>query len=238
MGYMLTKDEATSIKSILSKEFDNIEVVKYDPDWWKYESGGDISTSVRNKKGEIIYLIEPSASIIYEFGGDVKPVSERKAREMAKKGIYSEISVEFIPNFEWIGKGEKINSSRDSFDFFKELFDKGKLNYREEFIILLLNRNNSILGYAPIGIGSDTATVVDKKAILGIVSKSRAAAVIMCHNHPSGNKNPSNSDLKVTKDVKSALELIDVALLDHIIITRKGVDDYIYTSLADEGHVY
>lgn len=103
--------------------------------------------------------------------------------------------------------------------------------YVEEFKILLLNRSNKALGIAPISLGGTAGTVTDVKIIMQYALKTNAQAIIICHNHPSGNYKPSESDTKITKKIKDAASLLDLQLMDHLIITpHEG-----YFSFADNG---
>ena len=101
------------------------------------------------------------------------------------------------------------------------------------FVILLLNRSNSVLGIMEVSKGGISGTVTDVRVILQAAIKSNASGIILCHNHPSGNINPSESDSKLTQKIKEAGQLMDIQLLDHIIITK---EDRCY-SFADNGPI-
>jgi DNA repair protein RadC len=94
---------------------------------------------------------------------------------------------------------------------------------------MCLNRNNAIIGTTRIGSGGISATVADIRIMLKYAIENYASSMILCHNHPSGNLKPSNADIKLTTAVKDAASLMDIALLDHIIVT-----DSSYYSFADE----
>ena len=101
----------------------------------------------------------------------------------------------------------------------------------EEFWILFLNRNNLVIGKEKISSGGVAGTVVDAKNVfLKTIQKERATGIILCHNHPSGNLNPSQADISLTKKLKAGGQLIDISVHDHLIISEKG-----YYSFADEG---
>lgn len=122
---------------------------------------------------------------------------------------------------------KQISSSKDVVDIFQpQLADLP----HEEFWILLLNRANRIIAQVRVSEGGQTATVVDTRKIMRIVLEYQALGIVLCHNHPSGNHNPSNDDIKITQKLKAAASTLDVNLLDHIIIT----DSQCY-SMADEG---
>ncbi|MEY2764107.1 MAG: hypothetical protein RLZZ205_531, partial [Bacteroidota bacterium] len=76
-------------------------------------------------------------------------------------------------------------------------------------------------------------TIVDIKLIMSVALKSLASGIILSHNHPSGNLDPSEEDIKITQRIKSACELLDIKLLDHIIMSPTKD----YTSFADKGNL-
>jgi len=102
----------------------------------------------------------------------------------------------------------------------------------ESFFILLMNRNNDTIGHAKISQGGITGTVIDRKIITKYCVDSLASGVILAHNHPSGNTNPSHSDKTITTSLKECLKLFDVDVLDHIILTKDN-----YYSFADENNI-
>jgi DNA repair protein RadC len=124
---------------------------------------------------------------------------------------------------------DKISCSNDAFEIFKSIL--GDLPY-EEFWILMLNRANRIIRKVRISEGGVSGTVVDPKKIFQICLSHHATSIILGHNHPSGNLQPSEADNKITKKIRDCGLLLDVAVLDHII-----VGDDRYYSFADEGTI-
>jgi DNA repair protein RadC len=104
------------------------------------------------------------------------------------------------------------------------------INIYESFFILLLNSQNNTTGFAKISQGGTAGTVVDIKIIAKYVVDSLSSAVIICHNHPSGNIKPSEADINITKKIKDALLLLDTSLTDHIILSEND-----FYSFADNG---
>jgi DNA repair protein RadC len=96
---------------------------------------------------------------------------------------------------------------------------------------MILNWSNTVLGIAAVSKGGISGTVTDVRIILQLAIKSNASGLIVCHNHPSGNLNPSESDTRLTQKIKESGHIMDIQLLDHIIITA---DDNYY-SFADNG---
>lgn len=111
---------------------------------------------------------------------------------------------------------EQITSSNDVIELFQDsLADL----HHEEFWVLLLNRANKIIERVKISEGGYTATTVDVRKIMKTALDHQAIGLILCHNHPSGNHNPSNDDINITAKIKQAAKTLDISLLDHVIIT-------------------
>jgi len=123
----------------------------------------------------------------------------------------------------------KITSSETAEKYIRQFYGDD-LEIFESFFILLLNRANETIGYAKISQGGTVGTVVDKKIILKYVVESLASGVILAHNHPSGNTNPSEADLRITREIKELCNLIDSPVLDHVILTADS-----FYSFADNG---
>jgi DNA repair protein RadC len=123
----------------------------------------------------------------------------------------------------------KICNSQNCYDYIKQFYGDD-LEVWESFFILLLNRNNHTIGYAKISQGGIAGTIVDVKIIAKYCIDSLASACVLAHNHPSGNLQPSQADKDITQKVKKALELLEVTVLDHVILTTEG-----YYSFADNG---
>ncbi len=121
----------------------------------------------------------------------------------------------------------KITGSKDAADFFVPVMSD--LNH-EEFWVMLLNRGNKIIDTFMISQGGISGTVIDVRLILKNALEKMASSIILCHNHPSGNLQASDADLRITAKIKSAAEIMDISVLDHIIIGQNR-----YLSLADEG---
>ncbi|GEP50183.1 DNA repair protein [Flavobacterium noncentrifugens] len=125
---------------------------------------------------------------------------------------------------------EKITSGEKAFEVLLNSWDKDTLELQEEFKILLLNRANEVLGIYQMSKGGITGTVVDVRLIFSVALKCNATGIILAHNHPSGTLNPSDADIALTKKIKKCSEFMDIALLDHLIVTK-----YNFYSFANEG---
>ena len=125
----------------------------------------------------------------------------------------------------------KITTSKDGADYIRQFFSDD-LEIYESFFLLLLNRANNTIGYAKISQGGCVGTVVDIKLIAKFALESLAQQVIVCHNHPSGNTQPSDADKNITQKIVNTLNLFDCKVIDHIILTKDS-----HFSFADEGLV-
>lgn len=121
----------------------------------------------------------------------------------------------------------KITTSADAANIFKPLLSDLP---HEEFWVLFLNRNNLVLDKMMVSKGGLTGTIIDVRIILKTALDKLACSLILCHNHPSGNLNPSEADKEITRKLKEAGKHMDIPVLDHLIIANDA-----YFSFADEG---
>ena len=152
----------------------------------------------------------------YKGIGEAKAISIVSAMELGKRRKISEIL-----------EKKQIGSSKDIFELFVSLV--GDLPY-EEFWIAFLNRSNKIIDTKKISQGGVSGTVIDNRIILKMAIDRLASGIIICHNHPSGNKQPSGQDIDITKKLTEAGKFLEINVLDHVIIANNG-----YFSFADEG---
>lgn len=121
----------------------------------------------------------------------------------------------------------QIKCSKDVADIFQPILSDLA---HEEFWILFLNRSNRVINRMKLSQGGISGTVTDVRIVMKKAIEYLASGIIVCHNHPSGNLNPSESDSKITLKIKEAGNLMDIQLLDHLIISDKD-----YYSFADNG---
>jgi DNA repair protein RadC len=127
----------------------------------------------------------------------------------------------------------KLSSPHEVFEFAKYLFHQDRLGLQEQFIVIYLNKSNKVIGSCNLFTGSISACVVDVKLILATGLKLMAHGVIVLHNHPSGNMQPSDPDISLTNKIKYALELLDMTLLDHLIVSP----DNRFIAFSQEGYL-
>jgi len=183
------------------------------------ESAVDLAQRVLNDAdNNLIELSKFDISSLKKFKGigDAKAISIVAALELGKRRREEETI-----------KKNKITSSKDVFEIMQSVLSD--LQY-EQFWILLLSRSNKILKKINISDGGVSGTVADPKRIFKVALENLASGIILCHNHPSGNIQPSLEDKKITKKIKYGAKYFDIQLLDHIIIGDEN-----YFSFADEG---
>lgn len=208
MGYMFTmKDANTKKESLLKTGYEQVEVVKYDSNWWqkaKYEKGGAIYPDLSLQKAAVV--------------NDSVELNEFEIKKM--KNTFQINGME----------NTKITSSQSAVKILRELFSVDTINAFEEAYILYLNRNNKVIGYYHHSSGGIDGTVMDVQMISGMALKSLAKGVIIAHNHPSENTQPSDADKRITNQLKDALKLFNIYLMDSIILTNDS-----FFSFADDG---
>lgn len=124
----------------------------------------------------------------------------------------------------------KVNSSRSAYQVLVESWDQDRIEFVEQFKILLVNMSNKVFGVCEICTGGVAATYVDVKLVMVAALKANATGIILSHNHPSGNLQPSFADKEITNKISKAAQILDMRILDHIIVTPEG-----YFSFKDEG---
>lgn len=148
--------------------------------------------------------------------GNAKAVSVVAAMEIARRRSEKQADPD-----------QRIRTSHDAFDLMAPLLMD--LNY-EEFWVIILHQSNRVIARKKISQGGIAGTVTDIRIILKEALLHSAASIILVHNHPSGNLEPSIPDINITKKIKEGAALIDVRVLDHIIIGEAK-----YYSFADNG---
>lgn len=128
----------------------------------------------------------------------------------------------------------KIQSAQGVAHLFRYFYDEDKIGLIESMYCLLLNRANKLLSVCELSQGASNATLCDVKLVFGLALRCQASAVILCHNHPSGNPTPSEADFKLTEKMIKAGAYFDLPILDHIILTPEKET---YYSMAEQGDI-
>lgn len=124
----------------------------------------------------------------------------------------------------------QVKSVEAVHEFLRANWDENKIELVEQFKVVLLNRAYRVLGLFETSTGGSTGTVADPKMIFTAALKMNANSIILAHNHPSGNLDPSQADKQLTEKIKNAGRLLDIQVIDHMILTSES-----YYSFADMG---
>jgi len=141
----------------------------------------------------------------------------------------AEISLTYTPQIRPMDRPQ-VFTANEAYQVLLSVWDKGKIEFIEEFKVILLNRNKRVLGVCTVTTGGLSECLVDTKLVFASALLGCATDIILAHNHPSGNKQPSVNDYRLTKQLSEAGKVLDIKVVDHIIVTS---DDYY--SFADEG---
>lgn len=126
-----------------------------------------------------------------------------------------------------LAKGRRISSPQTVKIYLQNLLQ----DYEHEmFAVLLLDNKNKVIGFEELFRGTITQAPVYPREVVKLALERNAAAIIMTHNHPSGDPTPSQADIELTKQLQKALALVDVRILDHIVVGMEGCE-----SLAEKG---
>lgn len=183
------------------------------------ESAVDLCRKILSETGDSLSelgKLTVTQLLQYKGIGEAKAVTIAAAMELGRRRR-SEEALE----------KKKISSSASVFELMQP--DIGELPH-EEFHVLYLNNSNRVIKKEQLSKGGITGTLVDVRLAMKRSIELGATALILAHNHPSGNLSPSNADKQLTQKLKTAGESLDIKILDHVIVTEKS-----YFSFADEG---
>lgn len=124
----------------------------------------------------------------------------------------------------------RLSNSQEVNELLLRVFDQNTVELKEYFKVILLNQANKVLGVHNLSEGGITEVIADIRQIMQIAILTNATGIILSHNHPSGNREPSQEDKKLTNQVNQACNIMNIRLVDHIIVTTEN-----YYSFADEG---
>lgn len=179
--------------------------------------------------------VELSKHILHDCKNSIDSLSKLDIAALCQyKGIGQAKAISIIAAME-LGKRRKqemvrsvqITSSHQVVEFLQPIFCDLP---HEEFWVIHLNRNNRIVDEQQVSKGGISGTQVDVRIILRKALQNRSSGMILCHNHPSGNRNPSEADRQITEKIKEAAQLFDINVFDHVIFTNDS-----YFSFVDEG---
>ena len=140
--------------------------------------------------------------------GEAKAINLIAAIELGKR-----VDNLIIDNKISLNNSEKVNK------YFSNLIVKSK---QEELLVILVNNLKKMIDYKIMFKGTDNSSLVSIKEILNYAITNHASGIIIMHNHPSGNLNPSKEDIRVTKELIEIGSKLNIPLIDHIIVSDKG----------------
>jgi len=178
------------------------------------ELGRRILNSVDNNWHQLS-LLSVQDLMKFKGVGEAKAISIATALEIGRRKSSQEVP-----------EKKKISESKDAYQILKPYLSDLRT---EEFWALFLNQNNKVIFQTQLTNGGISQSLVDIRILFKTALEHFSTAIIVAHNHPSGNLKPSHEDLKITKQISEAGKLMNISLLDHLIITQNA-----YFSFADE----
>ena len=167
---------------------------------------------------------------VTKIARDVRKILREKGSDLAYedllkiKGLGAAKATQIMAGFElWrrqfeVGERPIIDSAEKAVELLSDIRDKKQ----EYFVSLTLDGANRLIAKRVISIGTLTASLVHPREVFAEAITDRAASIIVAHNHPSGNLEPSQADREVTKRLKDAGELLGIEMIDHVVVTHKS----------------
>ncbi|MBC6988133.1 RadC family protein [Hymenobacter sp. BT491] len=180
--------------------------------------------------------VDVAKLILAAVDNDLNALAKLSVKELMRhKGIGEAKAIAIVAALE-LGRRRKETTAaaRTTITCSTDIYNLVRPNLQdlphEEFWVILLNRANVVMRKQPVSTGGVAGTVADPKMIFKHALEQLASSIILVHNHPSGNRNPSTADIALTRKLKEAGQFLDLPVLDHLIYTDHG-----YYSFADEG---
>lgn len=179
-----------------------------------------ISTRLLKISGGLNGLLNSEADELIKISG----IGKAKAVQLLALG-------ELTKRFKAYKSGEnyKILTPKDAASL---IMDELKVFDKEHLYVIMLNTKNVVIKISDVSVGSLNSSIVHPREVYNEPIVKHAASIIICHNHPSGDPEPSSEDINITKRLKECGKIIGIELLDHIII-----GDGVYISLKEKGIV-
>ena len=178
----------------------------------------EIAREIINKEGNLAVLATRTVASLKKIDGigDDKAATLAAAFELSRRILSQAKSL----------SNKKITSPQDIAEFFIPIL---RDELKEKFIVVCLNSSNKISSYETISIGNLNSSVVHPREVFKVAIDNSSANIILIHNHPSGNPEPSNEDIRITKKIVEAGKILDILVFDHLIIAGKT-----YTSFVEK----
>jgi len=228
----MTKDSSFTVRDLPREERPRERLQKFGPEAL---SGQELLALVIGRGIPKKSVMSIAQELLTRFG-NVKAISQATIEELSQiKGIGLAKAAQIKACFE-LGKREELEPELINFDIknpesvVKAIRASIKDKAKEHFKLILLNPRNKIIGISTISIGTLNASLVHPREVFKDAIVHSAASVVLAHNHPSGDPEPSEDDLKITKKLVESGKILGIEVLDHIIITKNG-----FKSFKEEG---
>lgn len=137
---------------------------------------------------------------------------------MTHQEYVAEIQLKYVPSSIKYSLDDKISTSLEAYNFVRSVYNHDTLALHEQFVVVYLNKANSIIGYYNHSKSGISGTTIDVRLIVAVGLKCACSSILISHNHPSRNLIPSQQDRKQTECIMKALQFFNIVLLDHLII--------------------
>jgi len=178
----------------------------------------EIAREIVSSEGNLAMLATRTVDSLQKVNG----IGKDKAATLAAA---FELSRRILSQSKWFSN-RKITSPQDIAEIFIPIL---RDDIKEKFIVVCLNSANKVIKYETISIGNLNSSVVHPREIFKVAIDNSSASIILIHNHPSGNPEPSNEDIRITKKIVDSGKILDIPVFDHLIIAGE-----IYTSFVEK----
>ena len=178
----------------------------------------EISRELIKSDGNLAVLATKTVDSLQKVSG----IGKDKAATLAAA---FELSRRILSQQKWLSN-KKVTSPQEIADIFIPLL---RDDNKEKFIVVCLNSSNKIIKHETISIGNLNSSVVHPREIFKVAIDCASASIILIHNHPSGNPEPSNEDIRITKKIVESGKILDIPVFDHLIIAGET-----YTSFVEK----
>jgi len=178
----------------------------------------EIAREIVSSEGNLAMLATRTVDSLQKVDG----IGRDKAATLAAA---FELSRRILSQSKWFSN-RKITSPQDIAEIFIPIL---RDDIKEKFIVVCLNSANKVIKYETISIGNLNSSVVHPREIFKVAIDNSSASIILIHNHPSGNPEPSNEDIRITKKIVDSGKILDIPVFDHLIIAGET-----YTSFVEK----
>lgn len=178
----------------------------------------EIGREIIKSEGNLAMLATRTVDSLQKVDG----IGKDKAATLAAA---FELSRRILSQSKWFSN-RKISSPQDIAQIFIPIL---RDEIKEKFIVVCLNSANRVIKYETISVGNLNSSVVHPREIFKVAIDNSSASIILIHNHPSGNPEPSNEDIRLTKKIVESGKILDIPVFDHLIIAGET-----YTSFVEK----